>query len=1035
MPILPQVSVRPLIRLTITISLLLLLTTSLWAQTTIRVPEDQPTIQNAINVASNGDTVLVAPGTYFENLFFGGKAITVKSSAGADSTVIDGGGLPITSFQLGEGQSSVLDGFTTRNGGTDGAIVVFFSSPTITNNIIRDNAGCGIHLSFSPSAVVANNTISNNLTGCPAQDGGAGITIDGSGSPLITGNTIINNGSDTNFLNGGGIGVGSFSGDASPVIRNNTIKNNRAPIGGGIMLGFGANAVITQNLIVENTADLGGGVAISGALGSLTSNTIANNDGLSEGSGIFLDNFISPLSLIDNLIVGRAGNTVFFCNTFSPALILTNNDAFAPAGPAYGGACPDATGANGNISVDPLFVDPSQSDYELQSASAAIDQGSNAAPNLLQQDFVGQSRMVDGNSDGVAVIDMGAYEFTLVKFSPQGVAFGRQVLGTTSASRLVTVTNRSSMTFRPFVALTGDIQDFQENDDCFSELSPGATCTLNFTFTPHLLGARAATFTVSRFDGQVQQPLAVLPLSGEGVLAPPSPIELTLSPSSLDFPAQLVGTTSELQRVFLDAPAAFEVNGITVTGPFQQLLVGCTHAASFPCHIEVTFTPTQRGPATGVLTIHSNAVGSPHTVPLSGIGRAPAATVSPTALDFGTQAVGSTSSRELTLTNNGNATLHISAISTTGEFGHTDNCFGVLAAGQSCIINATFTPSATGQRGGTLTIASDSEDTVPTVTLTGRGAVPVAAVNPASLSFADQRVGTTSAVQSVTLSNTGEVALHIREIFVLGEFAQTNDCGALLAPGAACHIAVTFIPATAGFRNGSVVISNNDPGAPPIVEVPLSGTGVIPVASVSPAALAFGARVLNTSSEAKAVILSNDGGAPLQLFSISAAGDFAQSNNCGTQVAPHTGCVINVMFNPSVTGPRAGTLTISSDGSEVPLVVSLSGTGVTNAPTLNPGSIVFRNTKLGRTSMAKTVLLTANGPGPLEIFAITVSGDFSQANDCPSSLTAGMSCTISVQFTPTVEGEITGALSVVDNGLGGPHSVFLSGSGKDVGKP
>jgi hypothetical protein len=129
MSILPEASVRRLIRLTASWFSFLLLTASLWAQNTIRVPEDQPSIQAAINTANNGDTVLVAPGTYFENLFFSGRAITVKSSAGADSTIIDGGGeLPVASFQSGEGQGTVLNGFTIRNGGPDGAIIMFFSS-------------------------------------------------------------------------------------------------------------------------------------------------------------------------------------------------------------------------------------------------------------------------------------------------------------------------------------------------------------------------------------------------------------------------------------------------------------------------------------------------------------------------------------------------------------------------------------------------------------------------------------------------------------------------------------------------------------------------------------------------------------------------------------------------------------------------------------------------------------------------------------------------------------------------------------------
>jgi len=95
-----------------------------FAQNTIHVPADQQTIQGAINAANNGDTVLVAPGTYYENINFMGKAITVTSSAGAAQTTIDGGkkGTVVT-FNAGEGLNSVLNGFTVQNGASSSQAV------------------------------------------------------------------------------------------------------------------------------------------------------------------------------------------------------------------------------------------------------------------------------------------------------------------------------------------------------------------------------------------------------------------------------------------------------------------------------------------------------------------------------------------------------------------------------------------------------------------------------------------------------------------------------------------------------------------------------------------------------------------------------------------------------------------------------------------------------------------------------------------------------------------------------------------------
>src|SRR6266542_2986423 len=143
------------------------------AQAIIHVPSDQPSIQAAINAAGNGDTVLVAPGTYFENIDFLGRAITLQSQSGAAVTTINGQGLgPVVMIHSGESASTVLQGFTITNGSA---------------NFASQYSGGGIYISnASPS--ILNNVISGNYT-C---DSGGGI-FSGSGSPLIQGNTITNN--------------------------------------------------------------------------------------------------------------------------------------------------------------------------------------------------------------------------------------------------------------------------------------------------------------------------------------------------------------------------------------------------------------------------------------------------------------------------------------------------------------------------------------------------------------------------------------------------------------------------------------------------------------------------------------------------------------------------------------------------------------------------------------------------------------------------------------------------------------------------
>jgi hypothetical protein len=138
------------------------------AQNIIHVPADQPTIQAAINAANNGDTVLVAPGKYVENINFNGKAITVTSSGGPSVTTIDGGANgSVVTFNTGEMNQSILSGFTIQNGSSyyaAGGVQVSSASPAITGNVITGNHAAA----------------------------GIGIYIDG-GSPRVTGNTITGN--------------------------------------------------------------------------------------------------------------------------------------------------------------------------------------------------------------------------------------------------------------------------------------------------------------------------------------------------------------------------------------------------------------------------------------------------------------------------------------------------------------------------------------------------------------------------------------------------------------------------------------------------------------------------------------------------------------------------------------------------------------------------------------------------------------------------------------------------------------------------
>ena len=334
--------------------------------------------------------------------------------------------------------------------------------------------------------------------------------------------------------------------------------------------------------------------------------------------------------------------------------------------------------------------------------------------------------------------------------------------------------------------------------------------------------------------------------------------------------------------------------------------------------------------------------------------------------------------------------------------------------------------------------------------LTNSGSAPTVGVSPASLTFANQTISTTSAAQTVTVTNYGPGALTISTIAVTdtnaGDFSQTTTCPlspAALSVSASCTINVTFTPTALGSRIASVTITDSGNGSPRSVS--LSGTGVTaaPTVSLSPASLSFGNQTTNTTSTSQAITVTNNGPGVLTISSIAMtgtnAGDFAQTSNCPVSpstLAASTNCTVNVTFTPTATGARSAALTIADDGNGSPQSASLSGAGVVPSVGLSPSSLTFAGQTINTTSAAQSVTLTNNGPGLLTIGSIAITGtnagDFAKTTTCPSSpstLAVSASCTISVTFTPTATGARSAAVTITDNGSGSPRSVTLSGTG------
>jgi phospholipase C len=309
---------------------------------------------------------------------------------------------------------------------------------------------------------------------------------------------------------------------------------------------------------------------------------------------------------------------------------------------------------------------------------------------------------------------------------------------------------------------------------------------------------------------------------------------LILQPRSCPIPAassvnmgdQLVGAASGVYKLTLtnNGTTNLSLQGYATTGDFSYT-TGCSSSIrpGGSCNGSLTFTPTASGPRTGTLTIHDSDVTSPQIVNLAGTGTY--VTMTPPqspGLAFPTTTLGSTSSLKATLTNHGTTPLTISSVSTVGEFSQSNTCGVSVAAGAKCTFTIVYAPKPTGPVIFGNLVINDSDPATPT-TLRLTAAATGVTLLPASLTFGTQTVGTTSAPQTIVLTNSNPSTLTFASIVATGDFAETDSCVTGVSGGGNCSISVTFTPTATGARTGSITISDSDGMSPQIVAV--SGTG------------------------------------------------------------------------------------------------------------------------------------------------------------------------------------------------------------------
>jgi hypothetical protein len=694
--------------------------------------------------------------------------------------------------------------------------------------------------------------------------------------------------------------------------------------------------------------------------------------------------------------------------------------------------------------------------------------GAESATLTVHVEAVALNQMLTSALKGAGVAD--------ATLGPTAYNFGGVAINTPSTGTFTLKNNELTALNISSIGFTGATPgDFSETNTCGSlptSLAAGASCTISVTFTPSVWGFGSATLTI---NDNAPAPYDTLTsrLWGSGVK------NATLTPTSVEFGDVPIHTPSSAQVFTLrnDESTALNISGIGFTGTnagdFSQTGGTCGTAPTIlaargTCTISVTLTPSGRGPESAWLEVNESAAAAQYqslASVLYGTG-GPGDTLTPAAYSFGNVAIKTPSNaRAFTLMNNESTTLNISSIGFTGanggDFSQTGGTCGTpptsLAAGASCTLSVTFTPSVLGLESATLTVNDNAPAPYSTLTsaLYGTGVVD-ATLTPTTCDFRNVAIHTPSKTQTFTLGNNLLTPLNISSMGITGanaaDFSQTGStCGTAptsVPGGASCIISVTFTPSVLGAESATLTINDNAPAPYNTFTSPLSGTGVAD-ATLGPTAYDFHNLAINTPSNPETFTLRNGQLTALNISSIGFTGansaDFSQTNTCGTlptSLAAGASCTLSVTFTPSVPGAESATLTIN-DNAPAPyntLTSALFGTGVADA-TLRPTSLDFGNVAIHTPSSAQIFTLQNDELTALNISSIGFTGansaDFSQTNTCgtlPTSLAAGASCTISVTFTPSML-EVEKATLTVNNSAAAAQYQTLTSALRGEGKP
>jgi P pilus assembly chaperone PapD len=702
----------------------------------------------------------------------------------------------------------------------------------------------------------------------------------------------------------------------------------------------------------------------------------------------------------------------------------------------------------GNAGTEPFQIEtlPGDSDFQqVTSADACSTSGANSsiarasscnlsytvAPTAIGAitAYGGVSTNVSQDSDTFTVNAVRAP--VAPTFLPASLSFGSVNVGATATQTLTLTNNDTAPLTLASISVTGSFS-VGGASTCKQNgmVAVGGSCSFTVQFAPTAAGVASSALSVQYSGGS-----ATANLSGTGVVVPTA----TLTPASYNFGNVTVGASSGPVKFQLTNTSGVSVtiSDVSVAGSgFHLLAKAGTLEPGGSTTFEVAFAPTSAGAVTGTLSAVTTA--GTLTSALTGTGVAPTATLTPPSYNFGNVTVGASSGPvNFQLTNTSGVSVTISDVAVAGSAFHLLATAGTLAPGASATFEVAFLPTGAGAVTGTLS-AVTSAGTL-TSALTGTGVTPMATLTPASYNFGNVTVGASSGPVKFQLTNASGVSVTISDVSVTGSGFHLLATAGTLAPGASATFEVAFLPTGAGAVTGtlSAVTSAGT------LTSALTGTGVAPTATLTPASYNFGNVTVGATSNQLLLKLTNTGTTTLhpgnatgtlrglQFPATAATTCTGSSGNTVVTLSPGGSCILAIDFAPTTAGAQTGTVSIPSEAGVTS--ASIAGTGVAPSATLTPATYNFGSVTVGSASSQLVLKLTNTSSaslhltGPLSSSPAFVLLKTSTTCTDTTVLAPGGTCDLPVDFSPTAVGTVTGTISI--GGDAGTKTVALTGTG------